>query len=132
MINNITSRGRLTFSEEEVPTEGRGHNQPLHISIKCGDYMIARVLIDNSSSLNVLPKATLDKLCSFNSELKTNSVVVRAFNGSKREVMGEITLPIYIGPTVFDITFQVLDSHSRSRTLLPSPKSEVRRGALVN
>ncbi|RDX87609.1 hypothetical protein CR513_30894, partial [Mucuna pruriens] len=37
IVNNITSRGRVTFLEEEVPTEGRRHNQPLHISIKCGD-----------------------------------------------------------------------------------------------
>ncbi|RDX92472.1 hypothetical protein CR513_25395, partial [Mucuna pruriens] len=107
-INNIISRGRLTFFEEEVPAEGRGHNQPLHISIKCGDYMISRVLIENGSSLNVLPKATLDKLCFVNSQLKTSSVVVRAFDGSKREVMGKITLPICISPTVFDVTFQLL------------------------
>ncbi|RDY02332.1 hypothetical protein CR513_14216, partial [Mucuna pruriens] len=120
MINNITNRGRLTFSKEEVPAEGRGHNQPLHISVKYGDYMIAMVLIDNDSSLNVLPK--------------TSSVVVRAFDRSKREVMGEISLPIYIGPTVFNVTFklpprQALDSRSWSRTFLPSPKSEVHHGA---
>ncbi|RDX63815.1 hypothetical protein CR513_57695, partial [Mucuna pruriens] len=110
MVNNITSRGHLTFFEEEVPTEGRGHNQPLHISVKCGDYMIARVLIDNGLSLNVLPKAILDKLASISSQLKANSVMVQAFDGSKREVM-EITLPICIGPTVFDVTFQVMDIH---------------------
>ncbi|RDX68787.1 hypothetical protein CR513_52182, partial [Mucuna pruriens] len=64
IINNITSRERITFLEDEVPTKGRRNNQPFHISVKCGDYMIARVLIDNGSSLNVLPKSTLDKLCS--------------------------------------------------------------------
>ncbi|RDY07281.1 hypothetical protein CR513_08622, partial [Mucuna pruriens] len=84
MANNITSRGCLTFFGEEVPTKGRGHNHPLHISIKCGDYMIARVLIDNGSSLNILPKATLDKLRSINSQLRTSSVIVRVFDGSKR------------------------------------------------
>ncbi|RDX92465.1 hypothetical protein CR513_25401, partial [Mucuna pruriens] len=72
MINNITNGGHLTFSKEEVPAEGRRHNQPLHISVKCGDYMIARVLIDNGSSLNVLPKATLDKLRSINPQLRTS------------------------------------------------------------
>ncbi|RDX97778.1 hypothetical protein CR513_19420, partial [Mucuna pruriens] len=39
------------------------------------DYMIAKVLIDNGSSLNVLPKVTLDKLCSIGSQLKANSVM---------------------------------------------------------
>ncbi|RDX64754.1 hypothetical protein CR513_56648, partial [Mucuna pruriens] len=44
---------------------------------------------------------------SHGSTLRTNSLVVRAFDGSKREVMGEIILPICIGPTTFDITFQI-------------------------
>ncbi|RDX76296.1 hypothetical protein CR513_43729, partial [Mucuna pruriens] len=41
--------------------------------------------------------------------LRNSPVMVMAFDGSKRELMGEITLPIRIGPTTFDITFQVMD-----------------------
>ncbi|RDX70658.1 hypothetical protein CR513_50083, partial [Mucuna pruriens] len=109
IINNITTSRNLSFSEDEVPIEGRSHNQLLHIMVKYGNYMIARVLIDNGSSLNILPKATLEKLYSIGSTLRTSSVVVRAFDGSKQEVMGEIILPIHIGPTTFVITFQVID-----------------------
>ncbi|RDY05264.1 hypothetical protein CR513_10903, partial [Mucuna pruriens] len=87
IMNNLMISSHLFFSEEEIPAKGRRHNQPLHILVKCGDYMIARVLIDNGSSLNVLPKITLDKLCSTNAQLRANSIIVRAFNGSKREVM---------------------------------------------
>ncbi|RDY08348.1 hypothetical protein CR513_07434, partial [Mucuna pruriens] len=108
IINNITASRHLSFSEE-VSDEGRNHNQPLHIAVKCGNYMIARVLIDNGSSLNVMPKSTLDKLYCPGAILRNSPVVVRAFNGSKREVMGKITLPINVGPTTFDITFQVMD-----------------------
>ncbi|RDX92303.1 hypothetical protein CR513_25594, partial [Mucuna pruriens] len=73
----------LSFSEEEVPTEGKAHNQPLHIAVKCGNYMIARVLIDNGSLLNVMPKTMLDKLYAPGATLKNSLVVVRAFDGSK-------------------------------------------------
>ncbi|RDX62494.1 hypothetical protein CR513_59167, partial [Mucuna pruriens] len=104
----MTTSRYLSFSEE-VPTEGKTHNQPLHITVKCRNYMIARVLIDNGSSLNVMPKTTLDKIYAPGAILKNSLVVVKAFDGSKREVMGEITLPICIGPTIFDITFQVMD-----------------------
>ncbi|RDX93921.1 hypothetical protein CR513_23758, partial [Mucuna pruriens] len=96
IVSNLTSTRRLTFLDEEIPTEGRQHNQPLHIAVKCGTYMITRVLIDNGSSLNVLPKATLDKLGSTHVQLKASPVIVRAFDGSRRDVMGEITLPIYM------------------------------------
>ena len=62
IVNNITANNYLTFTDEEIPTEGRGHNKALHISVKCLDHVIARVLIDNGSSLNVMPKTTLGKL----------------------------------------------------------------------
>ncbi|RDX77535.1 hypothetical protein CR513_42318, partial [Mucuna pruriens] len=107
IINNITTSHHLSFSEEEVSDEGRNHNQPLHIAAKCGNYMIARVLIDNGSSLNVMPKNTLDKLYFPSAILRNSPILVKAFDGSKREVMGKFTLPIRIGPTTFYITFQL-------------------------
>ncbi|RDX71529.1 hypothetical protein CR513_49111, partial [Mucuna pruriens] len=121
LVSNITSKGHLTFSEDEIPKEGKGHNQPLHISVKCGGYMIARVLVDNGSSLNVLPKATLDKLTPMDAQLTASSIVVRAFDGSKREVMGEISLPILIGPVLFNIDFQVMDIRPAYSCLLGRP-----------
>ncbi|RDX97729.1 hypothetical protein CR513_19482, partial [Mucuna pruriens] len=83
IINNITASYHLSFSKDKIPAGSRGHNQPLHIVVKCGNYMIARVLIDNVSSLNVMSKATLDKLYSINSTLKISSLVVKTFDGSK-------------------------------------------------
>ncbi|RDY14350.1 hypothetical protein CR513_00598, partial [Mucuna pruriens] len=132
IIGSLTSSGRLTFSDEEIPAEGRQHNQPLHIAVKCRDYMIIKVLINNGSSLNVFPKATLDKLSSIHAQLKASLVVVRAFDDSRRDVMGEVTLHIYIGPTLFNITFQLssgktLNPRSRGRTLFPPPKSQIYR-----
>ncbi|RDX78980.1 hypothetical protein CR513_40661, partial [Mucuna pruriens] len=97
------------------------HNQPLHIAVKCGNFMIAWVLIDNGSSLNVMPKATLDKLYCLTATLKNSAIVVWAFDGSKREVMGEITLPIRIGPTTFDIMFQVMEIRPEYSCLLGRP-----------
>ena len=62
IVSNITANNYLTFTEEEMPVEGRGHNKALHISVKCANHVVAKVLIDNGSSLNVMPKTTLDKL----------------------------------------------------------------------
>ncbi|RDY01971.1 hypothetical protein CR513_14635, partial [Mucuna pruriens] len=87
IINNITTSRHQSYSKEEVPTEGKTHNQPLHIVVKCENYMITRVLIDNRSSLNVMPKTTLDKLYALGAILKNSPIVVRALDGSKRQVM---------------------------------------------
>ncbi|RDY04164.1 hypothetical protein CR513_12142, partial [Mucuna pruriens] len=83
--------------------------------------MIARVLIGNGSSINVMLKTTMDKLYSLGTILRNSPVVVRAFDGSKREVIGEITLPTRIGPTTFDITFQVMDIRPTYNCLLARP-----------
>ncbi|RDX72859.1 hypothetical protein CR513_47603, partial [Mucuna pruriens] len=121
IINNIIVSCHLSFSEEEVLDEGKNHNQPLHIAVKCGNYMIERVLIDNRSLLNIMPKTTLDKLYFPGAILRNSPVVVKAFDSSKREVMGKITLPICIGPTTFDITFQVMDIWPAYSYLLANP-----------
>ena len=60
IVSNITANNYLTFTEEEIPAEGRGHNRALHVSFKCMDHVMAKVLIDNSSSLNVMPKSMLE------------------------------------------------------------------------
>ncbi|XP_014617084.1 uncharacterized protein [Glycine max] len=58
IVNNITANNYLTFVEEEIAAEGRGHNRALHVSVKCMEHVMSKVLIDNGSSLNVMPKST--------------------------------------------------------------------------
>ncbi|XP_052725995.1 uncharacterized protein LOC128194433 [Vigna angularis] len=53
--------------------------------------------------------------------MKPSSMIVRAFDGSKRVVMGEIELPVQIGPCVFQITFQVMDILPAYSCLLGRP-----------
>ena len=94
IINNILVSNYLTFSDEEMLVEGRGHNKALHIFVKCMDRIVAKVLIDNGSSLNVMLKTTLDKFPFDASYMWLSSIVVRAFDGSRRDVRGEIDLLI--------------------------------------
>ncbi|XP_027905771.1 uncharacterized protein LOC114165323 [Vigna unguiculata] len=121
IVSNITANNYLTFTDEEIPVEGRGHNKALHVSVKCLDHVIARVLIDNGSSLNVMPKETLGKLPCEGIHMKPSAMIVRAFDGSKREVMGEVELSIQIGPCVFQVTFQVMDILPAYSCLLGRP-----------
>jgi len=93
IISHITANDYLTFTEEEIPTEGRGHNKALHISVKYMDHVLARVLIDNGSSLNAMPKTTLDKLHCDGARLRPSTM---------------IELPIKVGPCTFQVTFQVM------------------------
>uniref|UniRef100_A0A2N9HB05 Uncharacterized protein n=1 Tax=Fagus sylvatica TaxID=28930 RepID=A0A2N9HB05_FAGSY len=112
---------KLTFSDDELPPEGRGHTKALYISVKTNDRVVSRVLIDNGSALNVCPLSTLEKLDIDPTRVRINSMVVRAFDGTRREVLGEIDLPVEIGPQVYDINFQVLRIDSPYNLLLGRP-----------
>ena len=121
IINNITTNNYLTFTDEEILMEGWGHNRALHVFIECLDHIVAKVLIDNDSSLNVMPKATLDKLPFKASHQRPSSMVVQAFDGSRQDVRGEINLPSQIRPHICQITFQVMDINPTYGCLLGRP-----------
>jgi len=121
IISNITANNYLTFTEEEIPIEGLGHNMVLHVSVKCMDHIVAKVLINNGLSLNVMPKSALNKLPFNVSHLRLISMIVRAFDGTRQNVIGEIDLPVQIGPRTCQITFQVMDINPTYSCLLGQP-----------
>nr|KYP33625.1 hypothetical protein KK1_045516 [Cajanus cajan] len=53
--------------------------------------------------------------------MQPRNIIIRAFNRSRREVMGEISLPIQAGPTIFNIEFQVMDIAPTYSCLLGRP-----------
>ncbi|XP_058782859.1 uncharacterized protein LOC131657480 [Vicia villosa] len=106
-----------------LPSEGRNHNRALHISVECKGAMLLRVLVDTGSSLNVLPKSSLMRLDYSGVEIRPNELTVRAFDGSKRSVFGEVDLSIMIGPQLITITFFVMDIHPSYSCLLGRPWS---------
>lgn len=91
------------------------------ISIECANTVISRVLVDTGSSLNVMPKGSLAKLTIKGLVMKPSEVVVSAFDGSRKTVIGEIDLPMKIGPYTFFITLFVMDIHPAYSCLLRRP-----------
>ncbi|XP_058746121.1 uncharacterized protein LOC131618991 [Vicia villosa] len=121
VVSNINAGNGLGFTDADLPSEGRKHNRALHISVECKGTMLSRVLVDNGSSLNVLPKSSLMRLDYSGVEIRPSELTVRAFDGSKRSVFGEVDLPVMIGPQLFTITFFVMDIHPAYSCLLGRP-----------
>ncbi|PKI48972.1 hypothetical protein CRG98_030639 [Punica granatum] len=53
-VNSIFSN-TISFSNDELPSEGWAHSRALHIVCKCNNFVVSRVMIDNGSALNVCP-----------------------------------------------------------------------------
>ena len=68
-----------------------------------------QALLDNGSSLNVMHMPTLSKLPIDLFDMKKSQMVVRAFDGTKREVLRNIKLSIQVGSYTFDSEFIVMD-----------------------
>ncbi|GKV17025.1 hypothetical protein SLEP1_g27583 [Rubroshorea leprosula] len=94
VIGTMLAPNFINFTDDEMLEDGRGHVKALHISVFCKDMHVPRVLIDN---------------------------VVYAFDGTRKEVDGEIELPVNIGPYTFDLTFQVMNIELAFNMLLGRP-----------
>ncbi|XP_070041398.1 uncharacterized protein [Nicotiana tomentosiformis] len=121
MVEQVLESHKITFHEDELPPEGLGHNKALHITVQFEDKFIARVLIDGGSSLNICPLTTLKRLGKGLHEIWMESMNVNAFDGSHRATIGEINLDLHMGPTWFNVEFQVLDISTTYNLLLGWP-----------
>ena len=89
--------------------------------MRCKDYTIIKVLVDNISTLNVLPKHVLDEMSIDSMHMLPNTMIARAYDGSPRQVVGTSEIEMFIGPQVFLVTLQVMDIHPSYNMLLVRP-----------
>ena len=67
------------------------------------------VFVDDGSALNVCPLKSASCLGLSIEDFVSTDQHVKAYNNSRREVLGTITLELTIGPIVKKVDFQVLN-----------------------
>ena len=82
LVGNVMMDNYISFSDDEIPLDGRGSTKALHITTKVKDCTLSKVLIDNSF-LNVMPLSTLMRLPVDRSYMKHTHTVVKAFDGTR-------------------------------------------------
>ncbi|RVW60356.1 Transposon Ty3-I Gag-Pol polyprotein [Vitis vinifera] len=123
LIHMMTA-GRATcivFSDDDLPPEGSDHTRPLYISVGCSGRRVPSVLLDNGSALNVCPLATAIALGYAPSDFGPSTQTVRAYDSTRREVMGTLEIELLIGPATFVAIFQVLRIPTSFNLLLGRP-----------
>ncbi|XP_075088265.1 uncharacterized protein LOC142170285 [Nicotiana tabacum] len=121
IASRIFEANRTTFADNELPIEGTEHNRALCITVKCENYFVTRVLVDNVSSANICPLSTLQKLKIGTERIHMNGVGGRGFDGKGKGSAGNITLELVIGPVGFSVELQVLDVVALYNLLLGRP-----------
>ncbi|KAH0635998.1 hypothetical protein KY290_036397 [Solanum tuberosum] len=121
MAKHIFESNTITFTDDELPTEGAGHNRTSLLTVKCEGYYVKRVMIDGGSGVDICPLSMLQSLKISLDRIRPSNVFVRAYDGSRQDTIGEIKLNMTIGPVDFMIVFQVMDMDTSYNFLLARP-----------
>ncbi|XP_052490792.1 uncharacterized protein LOC128043035 [Gossypium raimondii] len=121
LVNNISADNFIFFSDDEIPSGRRGSTKALYVTARCKGCTLPGVLVDNGSTLNVLSLSTLSQLLVDSSHMKACQSIVRAFDVTKKRVMGRIEVPLRIGPTTYEVDFLVMDIKPSYNCLLGRP-----------
>ncbi|KAE9617712.1 putative aspartic peptidase domain-containing protein [Lupinus albus] len=121
MVDLVKHVNMITFFDEEMVRQPEKVPRALLITAKCRGHIVGKILIDGGSALNVMPLSTLMAIGIKRDGIVPRQMIVHAFDSNQRSILGEITLPLEIGPVVFQVLFVVIDMDSSYTMLLGRP-----------
>lgn len=95
----------MLVSDEDLSPLGKDHDHALDISVETRGMVGPNVVSDNGTTINVYPLKTFKALGINKANLEESSVIVRAYDNTKRVVLGFVELELLIGPIEFSVDF---------------------------
>ena len=121
MVGTINYSNIISFTDLELPPYGNDHNDALYICLSKGNLKIPKVLVDNGSAVNLLPRRLMNPLRLEKANLRPSSQTIRGYDCASRPIMGETTLTLMFGDVEMDVDFLVIDIASSFNLLLGRP-----------
>ncbi|XP_048623567.1 uncharacterized protein LOC106413279 [Brassica napus] len=97
------------------------HNDPLLVDLDIGECLVAKVLIDTGSSVDLIFRDTLDKMGVDLRDMKLSSHTLTGFNGASEQMIGTIRLPVYAGGITRTVKFSVIRAKAPYNAILGTP-----------
>ena len=121
-------QGVITFSDADLPMQGRNHNRAFFILTKVKRKRTSYVIVDDGSVINVCPLQILPNLGVNMEELKKSDLVIRAYDNSTRSVEGMFVALVKTGHIEALVEFNVLDIPVTYALLLGRPQYHILGG----
>ncbi|XP_073309934.1 uncharacterized protein [Primulina huaijiensis] len=106
----------ISFGPEDLRGVVTPYNDALVVTTTIANYDVARIFIDNGSSVNVLFKSKLDQMKMEGFEFEPVSTPLYGFEGHAIPPLGQIVLPLSLGTDPWQVTkmiaFTVVDNPS--------------------
>ncbi|XP_075479300.1 uncharacterized protein LOC142520184 [Primulina tabacum] len=115
----------ISFGPDDLRGIVAPHNDALVVTATVANYDVARIFIDNGSSVNILFKSTLDQMNVEGFEFEPISTSLYGFAGHAISPLGQIVLPLSFGHEPRRVTkmttFTVVDTPSAYNGILGRP-----------
>ncbi|XP_013739277.2 uncharacterized protein LOC106442094 [Brassica napus] len=112
---------QITFSALDTKGVHMPHNDPLLFDLDIGECLVAKVLIDTGSSVDLIFRDTLDKMGVDLRDMKPSSRTLTGFNGASEQMIGTIRLPVYAGGITRTVKFSVIRAKALYNAILGTP-----------
>ena len=109
MIRSISRELTISYFDKDLTKKGKHHNDPLHITVDAKGKRIPMVFIDDGSALNVCLLNTAGCLGLSIEYFMPNDQHVRAYDNSRKVVIGIVTFELTKGLMIKKVEFQVLN-----------------------
>src|ERR1051325_8423316 len=111
----------ISFTDEDLLLGTKLHNRPLFVSGYIREQRLGRILIDDGSAVNIMPKSTMNQLGITIQELSNSRLVIQGFNQGGQRAIGMIRLEISIRDLTANTLFHIIDSRTSYKLLLGRP-----------
>ena len=111
-------RDKMTSADEDLLLGSKPHNRPLFVSCYTRGKNVSRILIDDGSAVNIMPKVTMRRLGISMEELSKSRLVIQGFNQEGQRAIGMIRLDVTIDELKARPLFHVIDSKTSYNLLL--------------
>ena len=93
------------------------HQDAFILSLGIGDFDVRRILVNPSSSADLLQVSVVKQMGLVPSSLENPRRVLSGFNGASTTFLGDVVLPVQAGPITLNVQFPVVED------LSPYPQS---------
>nr|XP_023892343.1 uncharacterized protein LOC112004348 [Quercus suber] len=111
----------LGFSDEDKIGTIQPHNDALVVTLRIGGYDVKSVMVDQSSSAEIMYPDLYKELNLTTEDLTPYSLPLVSFDGKVVIPKGQIRLPMQIGAEVVEVDFIVVDTYSPYTAIMAKP-----------
>ena len=111
----------LSFSEEDKVGTIQPHNYALIITLRIGGYDVKRVMVDDSSGVEIIYLDLYKGLRLMPEDLTPYNSPLMSFDRKMVMPKGQIKLPVQTGPEIVEVDFIVVDTYSPYTAIVARP-----------